>query len=181
MKISTVTTPVHDAIGISKKSLARIEREAKRIAEIDFGSFLSDIDMLAVALYASHPSVCSQYLSLPVGDYRRTAAEKAKNLHLHPCEIPKLGSAGYFNHQARLLLNAGRINTDLGTKLIPVFACMLEHQDEHHLDATLIRDIQLFFAMRDFADGFTLISQTDDSCCIMPSIWMPSSWGKEVV
>ena len=84
---------------------------------------------------------------------------------------PLLVHEGFFSRQLRSLLEIGNYNGDYGAKLVPVFAYMLEHRDEHHLDATLVDDIQRFLAKRDFVDGFTIISQTIDSCCIMPSLW----------
>lgn len=170
MNISIVTTPTHVALGITTVS-ASTEAEACRIASIDFASFLSNTDELAVAIYSSHPSICAQYLDLPEGDYCKDAAEKAKDLHLNPCKIPPLAARGFFNQQLRSLLTIGNYNSDHGAKLVPVFVCMLEHADEHRLEASLVDDIQRFLAKRDFVDGFAIIDQTLDTCTIMPSLW----------
>ena len=79
MKVTIITTTVHDALGITTVS-ASTEAEACRIASIDFASFLTNTDTLAIVLFSSHPSVCSQYLDFPEGDYRREAAERAQFL-----------------------------------------------------------------------------------------------------
>lgn len=170
MTISIITTPVHDTLGITTVS-ASTEAEACRIAQIDFASFLSNTDLLTIALYGSYPSICAQYLDLPKGDYRKDAAEKAKDLHLNPSKIPHLAARGFFNQQLRQLLEIGNYNSEHGAKLVPVFACMLEHKDEHCLEASLVDDIQRFLAKRDFVDGYTIIEQTCDTCTIMPSLW----------
>lgn len=170
MYIELITTPVHDALGITTVS-ASTEAEACRIASIDFASFLTNTDTLAVALFSSHPSVCSQYLDFPEGDYRKDAAEKVKALHLTPSKIPSLATGGFFNKQLRHLLEIGNYSSDFGAKLVPVFACMLEHIDEQYLEASLVDDIQHFLAKRDFVDGFTIIDQTLDACTITPSLW----------
>lgn len=175
MNVTTISTPERNAYRIGADTLNRIQREAERIANIDLASFLSDVNMLAVALYASDPSLCASYLPFHKGDYRRRAAEKAKGLHLNPKRIPRLICDGYFHRNLRALLEIGNHNSDFGAKLVPVFACMLEHKDGHCLDPDLISDIGRFIAKRDFVDGFTIISQTVDNCCVMPSIW-----GREV-
>lgn len=170
MNIKIITLPVHDALGITTVSTFT-EAEARRIASIDFASFLPNTDMLAVALYCCHPSICAQYLGFPDGDYRKEAAEKAQTLHLKPSKIPPLARQGFFTQQLRMLLEIGNYNSDYGAKLIPVFAYMLEHAEEHCLDASLIGDIQRFMTKRDFVDGFVIIDQTTDTCTIMPSLW----------
>lgn len=171
MKITIVSTPHHNEYRIGHEALLRIQHEATRIANIDFASFLSDVDTLAVALYASHPSLCVQYLSLPRTDYRRKAAYKAQTLHSTPAKLRKHILDAFFHRQLRALLEIGIANSDYGAKLVPIFVCMLEHQEEHYLDADLVENIECFIAKRDFVDGFTIISQTTDSCCIMPSMW----------
>ena len=171
MNVTVISTPDRDAYLLGEEGLKRIEREGARIASIEFASFLKDIDMLAVALYASHPSLCAHYLSYPITDYRRKAAEKAKGLHFNPQRIPHLVHKGFFNRQVHLLLEVGNHNADYGAKLFPVFAVLLEHQDEHHISATLVEDIHHFMAKRDFVDGFVLVEQTPDSCCITPGLW----------
>ena len=168
MKFTIVTTPIHDALGIASVSTS-VEAEACRIAQLDFASFLADADLLALALYCSHPSICAQYLDLPDGDYRKVAAEKANTLS--PGQISQLACEGFFSRHLRLLLDIGRYNSDQGAKLVPVFACMLEHQKEYCLDDALVDDIQMFLTKRDFVDGYTIISQDNDTCCILPSIW----------
>ena len=170
MKLSVIYTPVHNALGITTVS-ASVETEASRIAQIDFSSFLTDVDVLALALYASHPSLCAQYLPLPRTDYRRKAAYKAQTLHSNPSKLKKHILDAFFHRNLRVLLEIGHSNPDFGAKLVPVFACMLEHQEEHYLDALLVENMQRFLAKRDFLDGFTIISQTNDECCIMPSPW----------
>ena len=171
MNITIISTPCHDAYRIGKETLARIEHEAARIAAIDFASFLNDVDTLALALYASHPSLCAQYLSLPRTDYRRKAAYKAQTFHSNPVKLQKHILNGFFHRHLRMLLEISHANSDYGAKMVPVFACMLEHQEEHFLDALLVENIQRFMAKRDFVDGFVLLEQTIDTCCIMPSFW----------
>lgn len=170
MNISVITTPVHDALGITTVP-ASTEAEVRRIASIDFASFLTDTDTLAVALYGSHPSVYAQYFGLPEDDYRKVAADKAKILHLNPSKIPPLVHEGFFTRQLRFLLEIGNHNSDYGAKLVPVFAFMLEHRDEHHLNNELIGDIQRFLAKRDFVDGHLIIEETSDTCTVMLSTW----------
>ena len=170
MNISIITTLTHAALGITTVS-ASTEAEACRIASIDFASFLPNTDTLAIVLFSSHPSVCSQYLEFPEGDYRREAAERAQFLHLSSDQVVNLTLEGSFCRQLRLLLEIGHRNSDHGAKLVPVFAFALEHKDEFHLDVPLVDDIQRFLAKRDFVDGFVIINQTTDTCSIMPSIW----------
>ncbi len=171
MKTTIITTPIHDAIGISINTVAPIEAEALRIAAIRYDSFIEDIDALTVALYASYPSACAELLKLPSQDLRKLAAETAKGLHFNPCCIPHLAGTGYFNEQLRTLLRIARENPDYGSKLTQVFLTMLEHQDEHQLDNNLVVEIQRFLVMKDYSDGFLLIDQTDDECVIMLSCW----------
>lgn len=168
MYIEIITTPVHDALGITSVSTS-VEAEVCRIAQIDFASFLTDVDLLTLVLYCSHPSVYAQYLDLPNGDYRNVAAEKANNLSTG--QISQLASEDFFNRFLRQLLDIGRYNSDWGAKLVPVFACLLEHQKEYCLDDALVDDVQMFLTKRDFVDGYTIISQDNDTCCILPSIW----------
>ena len=170
MNISIITTPTHTALGITTVS-ASTEAEACRIAQIDFASFLTNTDTLAIVLFSSHPSVCSQYMDFPEGDYRREAAEQAQFLHLPSGQVVSLTQEISFCRQLRLLLEIGHHNSDHGAKLVPVFAFALEHKDEFHLDASLIDDIQRFLAKRDFVDGFVIIDQPSDTCSIMPSLW----------
>ena len=167
MYIEIITTPVHDALGITSVSTS-VEAEACRIAQLDFASFLVDADLLALALYCSHPSICAQYLDLPDGDYRKVAAEKANTLS--PGQISQLAVDGYFNYNLQLLLEIGNYHSDYGAKLVPVFAYMLEHQDKYHLSKELVDSTQRFLAKRDFVDGFVIIDQTADTCSVMPSL-----------
>ena len=171
MNVTTISTPERDAYRIGADTLNRIQREAARIANIDLASFLHDVDTLAVALYASHPALSVQYLSLPRTDYRRKAAYKAKSLHTNMDKLKAHVRNGFFHRQLRALLEIGHANSDFGAKLVPIFACMLEHQEEHFLDGTLVDNMNRFLAKRDFVDGFTIISQTADNCCVMPSAW----------
>lgn len=171
MNISIISTPVHDALGISATVAATTAEKAQRIAAIRYDSFIQDSDALTVALYASHPSACAELLNLPSDDPRKLAAETAKDLHFNPSHIPHLASTGYFNDQLRALLCIARNDPDHGSKLIQVFLTMLQHQDEHQLDGHLVGDIQRFLAMKDFTEGYLLIEQTDDEYIIMPSCW----------
>ncbi len=171
MNVTTISTPERDAYRIGADTLNRIQCEAARIASIDFASFLHDVDTLAVALYASHPALCAQYLSLPRTDYRRKAAYKAQSLHTNMNKLRTHVCKGFFHRQLRALLEIGHSNSDFGTKLVPIFACMLKHQEEHFLDDTLVENMQRFLAKRDFVDGYTMVTQTTDTCCIMPSLW----------
>ena len=171
MKFTIITLPIHDALGITNKTLAPIESEALRIADIRYDSFIEDIDALTVALYASHPSACAELLDLPPEDLRKLAAETAKGLHFNPCCIPHLASTGYFNEQLRSLLRIARDNSDHGSKLVQVFLTMLEHAEEHLLDCSLVEDLQVFLVLKDRSDGFLLLEQTDDEILVMPSIW----------
>ena len=171
MNVTVISTPDHDAYRLGREGLDRIEHEAARIASIDLASFLHDVDTLAVALYASHPALSVQYLSLPRTDYRRKAAYKAKSLHSNMGKLRTHVCDGFFHRQLRALLEIGNSNSDFGAKLVPIFACMLEHQEEHFLDDTLVENIHRFLAKRDFVDGYTMLMQTADACCIMPSAW----------
>lgn len=171
MNTTIITTPIHDVISITTDCFNSIEVEALRIAALRFDSFINDIDALTVALYASHPSAYAKLLDLPSEDLRKLAAETAKGLHFNPCCIPHLASTGYFNDQLRTLLRIARENSDHGSKLVQVFLPMLEHQDEHQLDANLVGELQKFLAIKDYVDGFVLFAQTDKECLVMPSIW----------
>lgn len=165
-----ITTPVHDALGITTIS-ASTKAEACRIAQIDFASFLTDTDLLMLVLYCSHPSIGNQHMSLPIDDYRREAAENAQCLHQTPDQVVSLAREGYFCHKLHLLLEIGNYNSDYGAKLVPIFSFMLEHRDEYYLGDKFVSNIQRFLAKRDFVDGFTIIDQTNEICYIMPSIW----------
>lgn len=171
MNISVVTTPVHNTLGINTVS-ASTEAEALRIAQIDLASFITDIQLLTVALYCSHPTIWFKYSSLPCDDYRSISAKNANDLHHGHRVMSQFASDGFFNRQLQLLLDIGRYNSDYGRKLVPVFAFAIEHKDELLLEVPLVDDIQRFLAMRDFVDGYTMISQTVDTCCIMPSLWI---------
>ena len=175
MNISIITTPVHDALGITTVA-ASTAAEARRIAQTDFASFLCSVDLLTVVLYSSDPAIHAKYIGFAMGDYRRDAAEKAKDLQHSLCQVSRLAHAGYFNRQLRLLLQIGQHNSDHGAKLVPVLAYMLEHKDQHCLDASLVDDIQRFLAKRDFVDGYVIVTQTTNTCYIIPSLW-----GKKVV
>lgn len=171
MKVTTISTPIHDALGITNNAFATIEAEALRIAAIRYDSFIEDIDALTVALYASHPSACAELLNLPPEDLRKLAADTAKGLHCNPCCIPHLASTGYFNDQLRTLLHIARENSDYGSKLVQIFLTMLEHQEEHQLDEHLVDELQHFLTLKDFSDGFVLFEQTDDEIFVMPCVW----------
>lgn len=171
MKISTISTPVHNALGITTEVSATIEAEVQRIAAIRFDSFIEDIDALTVALYASHPSACAELLKLPSEDSRKLAAEIAKGLHFNPGRIPHLANTGYFNDQLRTLLCIAREDPDHGSKLVQVFLTMLEHQEEHLLDRSLVEELQVYLVLKDRSDGFLLLEQIDDEILVMPSVW----------
>lgn len=171
MKVTTISTPIHDALGITSEVFASIEAEAQRIASIRYDSFITDIDALTVALYASHPSACAELLNLPPNDLRKLAAETAKGLHCNHCCIPHLASTGYFNDQLRTLLRIARDNSDHGSKLVPVFLTMLEHAEAHLLDCSLVDDLQVFLVLKDRSDDFLLLEQTNDEILVMPTIW----------
>ena len=54
-----------------------LDPEINRIAAINFEDFVSDVDMLTVVYYASHPSLWYlKSMKLPVTDFRREAAER---------------------------------------------------------------------------------------------------------
>lgn len=171
MKVTAISTPIHDALGITNKAFAPIEAKAQRIAAIRFDTFIEDIHALTVALYASHPSACAELLDLPSNDLRKLAAETAKGLHFNPCCIPYLASTGYFNDQLRTLLRIAREDPDHGSKLVQVFLTMLEHQEEHQLDEHLVDELQRYVALKDRSDGFILFEQTDDDILVMPCVW----------
>ena len=171
MKVTVISTPERDAYLLGKEGLNHMEYEAARIASIDLAAFLCDVDTLTVALYASHPSLSAQYLSLPRTDYRFQAVHKAQTLHTNMAQLRTQVRNGYFHRQLRVLLEIGHANSDYGAKLVPIFACMLEHREEHFLDDTLVENMQCFLVKRDFVDGFVIIDQTADTCCIMPSRW----------
>lgn len=161
MNVQLIPTPIHDATSITIDTAA-IEAEVQRIASIDYASFVHDIDQLTVALYASHPSACAQYLKCPVGDFRRTAAEKAKELHLTPSKVRPLAASGYFNQQLRALLKVAQEHSDHGAKLVQVFNCFLEHQCEYRLDSSMVGNLQRYLALSGIAKGFIIYEQTDD-------------------
>ena len=139
-----------------------VENEANRIAAIDYDSFIEDQDALCVALYASHPFACAKLLRLPQSAPRRCAAETAKALHFNPARIPGLAAEGYFEHQLRTLLEIARKNHDHGAKLVQVFVCMLEHQQEHLLSVAMTTELEKFIVMRGLRDGFLLVEQSDN-------------------
>ena len=171
MNVTVLSSPERNAYRIGADTLAHIQCEAARIANIDLAAFLCDVDTLTVALYASHPSLCAQYLSLPRTDYRRKAAYKAQSLHSNMRKLRTHICDGFFHRQLRVLLEIGHANSDFGAKLVPIIACMLEHQEEHFLDDALVDQMQRFLAKRDFVDGYVIVTQTTDTCCITPSLW----------
>lgn len=174
MKVTVISAPIRKSSHLCQEHASRIESEAARIAAICLASFLTDVDVLAVALYASDPSLCAKYLTLPLDDPRKEAAEKAAELHRSPNLVTQLAQAGYFEHQLNALLAIGHRDPDYGAKLIPVFAFMMEHHQELCLSMSQIDAINRIVAIRDFADGFVLTEQTADTCCAMASPW---EWG----
>ena len=171
MKVTTISTPIHDALGITNNAFALIEAKALSIAAIRYDSFIEDIDALTVALYASHSSTYVELLNLPSDDLRKLAADTAKGLYCNPCCIPHLANTGYFNDQLRTLQRIARENSDHGSKLVQVFLTMLEHAEELLLDCSLVEDLQVFLVLKDHSDGFLLLEQTDDEILVMPSVW----------
>lgn len=137
-----------------------LEPEIERIAAISFEDFISDVDMLTVAYYASHPSLWYlQSIKLPVADFRREAAERAKDLHCHPEQIPALASAGFFSKQLRKLLDCAKHTPDYGAKLAQVFFCMIEHREEHQLSDSFVRKIWTYLESKGYASGFLIKEQ----------------------
>lgn len=137
-----------------------LDPEINRIAAINFEDFISDVDMLTVVYYASHPSLW--YLScmkLPVTDCRRLAAEKAKDLHCHPEQITALVRTGFFSKQLQKLLECAERTPDHGAKLAQVFLCMLEHREEHQLSDRFVRKIWTYLEAKGYADGFLIKEQ----------------------
>ena len=138
-----------------------LEAEIERIGAIDFATFINDVDMLTVCIYASHPSLHRHYLRLPSTDIRRVAAERADHLHSHLDDIQKLARKGYFCKQLRQLLSLAKSNSDYGAKLVQVFCCMLEHRCEHHLDRLLVKNLEAYLLAKGRTDGFLLREQPD--------------------
>lgn len=137
-----------------------LDPEIDRIAAINFEDFIADVDMLTVVYYASHPSLW--YLTsmkLPVTDFRREAAEKAKDLHCHPEQIPALVKTGFFSKQLRKLLECAKRTPDYGAKLAQVFLCMIEHREEHHLSEHFVREMWTYLEGKGYADGFLIKEQ----------------------
>ena len=130
MKVIVNSSIHHNVSSIGKEALERIQRDAERIVRIDFASFLSNIDLLTVALYASDPAVAAQHLRHPLCDFRRRAAHRAKMLHADPSKLTAQIRSGFFHRQLRALLEIGNHNSDFGAKLVPVFNYMLEHKEE---------------------------------------------------
>lgn len=137
-----------------------LDSEINRIAAINFEDFISDVDMLTVVYYASHPSLW--YLTsmqLPVTDFRREAAERAKDLHCHPEQIPALVKTGFFSKQLSKLLECAKRTPDHGAKLAQVFLCMIDHRKEHRLSEHLVRKLWTYLEGKGYADGFLIKEQ----------------------
>lgn len=171
MKITIITTPIHDALGVTAEVSAAIEAKVYEVAAIDFGSFITDVDTLAVVLRVSHPSVLEQYVYLPSSDARRVATEKALGWYEHPESVHPLVKQGYFTHHLRKLLAIAKAEDLHGVKLVPVFAAFLEHSERYGLDQSLVHELQSFLVLKDYIDGFLLIEQSEDECVIQPCCW----------
>lgn len=164
----------HNASCIGKEAIERVQRNAARISQIDFASFLTDTDALALALFASDLSLSAPYAHLPDTDWRKQAAEKATRLR-DPIYLSRQLHAGFFLYTLYRLVEIGNANSDHGAKLVPVFAYMLENKAKYCLGSTLVNQIQRLFAKRGFVDGYLMINQTAATCCVIPLVL-----GKEV-
>lgn len=171
MKITIITTPIHDALGVTAEVSAAIEAKVYEVAAIDFGSFITDVDTLAVVLHVSHPSVLEEYVYLPNDNACRLATEKALDWYEHPESIQSLVNQGYFTLQLRKLLTIAKADGLHGAKLVPIFTAFLEHSERYGLDHSLVHDLQMFLVLKDYTDGFLLIEQAEDECVIMPCCW----------
>lgn len=171
MKTTIITTPIHDALGVAAEVSATIKAKVHEVAVIDFSSFITDVDTLAVVLRVSHPSVLERYIFLPTSDTRRLATEKALGWYSHPESIQPLVSQGYFTLHLRKLLAMAKADDLHGTKLVPVFAAFLENSERYGLDQSLVHELQMFLVLKDYTDGFMLIEQAEDEAAIMPCCW----------
>ena len=169
MKITTFSTPLHDAFGITAELSASIEAKVQEIAAIDFTAFIMDFDTLTAVLYTSHPSLLSQYLHLPADDDRRLATEQVLDWHSsHEC-LQTLAAQGFFTRQLRELLAIAKADDLHGAKLAPVFSIYLHDPDRYLLDAALVSDLRMFLLLKSYTDGFHLVDQSEDECIIMPA------------
>lgn len=171
MKITVITLPIHNALGVTAEVSAAIEAKVHEVADIDFGSFITDVDTLAVVLRVSHPSVLERYVYLPNSDARRTATDKALDWYSHPESVQPLVKQGFFALQLRKLLAIAKSEDLHGAKLVPVFAAFLEHSELYSLDPSLVYELQMFLLLTDYRNGFLLIEQTNDECVIQPCCW----------
>lgn len=169
MKFTIVTTPIHDAFGITTELSPVITDKAEMIASVDLASFISDVDTLAVVLYTSHPSILASHVYLPSDDVGRLALEKALDWHTSPECIQSLSSQDFFTLQLRKLLAIAKADDLHGAKLVPVFVSFLEKSSQYHLARTIIDDLQRFLFFKNYTDGFLLLEQAEDECVIMPS------------
>lgn len=137
-----------------------LDPEIDRIAAIRFEDFLSDPDMLTVAYYASHPSFWyPSCMQLPATDVRKQAAERAKDLHCNPEQIPALVNTGFFSEQLQKLLDCAKRTPDHGAKLAQVFLCMIEHREEHQLSDRFVDKLWKYLETKGYADGFLIKEQ----------------------
>lgn len=137
-----------------------LDHEIDRIAAINYEDFISDIDMLTVAYYASHPtSWYLRCLKLPATDFRRHAAKRAMDLHANPEQIPSLVSTGFFSNQLEKLLTCAKRTPDHGAKLAQVFFCMIAHREEHQLTDSFVNKVWTYLEAKGYADGFLIKEQ----------------------
>lgn len=136
-------------------------KEIERIAHILFHQFVTDVDMLTVALYAGHIDEAVYCMQLTPGSVPQMAAEKAKAFHFDMDMIQEAAWRGYFEKNIRKLLELGRSNNDYGAKLVQVFYCFLEHAREHRLSKSIIRQMKEFIQDQGSRDGFIIKKQAN--------------------
>ena len=134
-------------------------KEIDRIASILFHKFITDMDMLTVALYAGHIDETVYCLHLTPGSVPQIAAEKAKAFHFNMDMIQDAARRGYFEKNIKKLLALGNSNADHGAKLVQVFCCFLEHAREHRLSKSIISQMKSFIKVQGQKNGFIIKKQ----------------------
>ena len=137
-------------------------REIERIAHIHFHSFISDKDMLTVALYAGHPEELVYCYYSPPGLMYQEAAEKAKDFHFNMDMIQDAAWNGFFEKNIEKLLALGESNEDYGAKHVQVFWCFMEHIEEHRLSKSVVKKMDKFIKDQGWKHGFVIKYQSKD-------------------
>lgn len=146
-----------------KELIKKLGDKANEIAKLMLADVVDDVDLLTVALSASGLHEIAHTLSYAKkGEIRYTAAHQALDIGWNPDHREVLVKTGYLANGVSGLLEVAKNNPTAGSRLMPVFAEVLDQYKDFGLSKKLRCELKNYMNQKLNDEGFAISGITEE-------------------